>query len=66
MSIYFLLNIFMSLYCSIFRLKKNWPFLKISQNLQENTCFGMPFLIKLQVWDVNFIEKGDSDADVFL
>ena len=30
-------------------------FLKISENLQENTCIGLSFLIKLQA---NFLKTG--------
>ena len=37
-------------------LKENW-FLEISQNLQENTCARVSFLIKLQVSDCNLIVK---------
>ena len=39
-------------------------FLEVSQNLQENTCPRVPFLIKLQVQACNFIKKGTL-AQVF-
>ena len=39
-------------------------FLEISQNLLENTCAGVSFLIKLQVWACNFIKK-ETLAQVF-
>ena len=39
-------------------------FLKISQNLQENTCARVSFLIKLQVEACNFI-KIETLAQVF-
>ena len=38
--------------------------LKISQNLQENTCVRVSFLIKLQAEACNFIEK-ETLAQVF-
>ena len=31
--------------------------LEILQNLPENTCARVSFLIKLQDWDLNFIKK---------
>ena len=40
-------------------------FLEISQNLQENTCVRVSFLIKLQTF-CNFIRKRDSDTLAFL
>ena len=39
-------------------------FLEISQNSLENTCAGVSFLIKLQVWACNFIKK-ETLAQVF-
>ena len=39
-------------------------FLKILQNSQENTCARASFLIKLQAWVCNFIEK-DTLIQVF-
>ena len=39
-------------------------FLKISQNLQENTYAKVSFLIKLQAWACNFIKK-ETLAQVF-
>ena len=39
-------------------------FLKISQNLQDNTSARDSFLIKLQAW--GFIKKRDSGTGVFL
>ena len=39
--------------------------LEISQNLQENTCVGISFLMKLQVWGC-FTENRDSNAGVFV
>ena len=39
-------------------------FLEISQNLQENICARVSFLIKLQVLAYNFIEK-ETLAHVF-
>ena len=41
-------------------------FLEISQNLQENTCAGVSFLIKLYAEACNFIKKEDSGTVVFL
>ena len=38
--------------------------LKISENSQENTCAGVPLLIKLQV-SCNILEK-ETQAKVFL
>ena len=40
-------------------------FLDISQNLQENTCAKVSFLIKLEVSACNFIKKGDPGTGVF-
>ena len=39
-------------------------FLEISQNLQENTCARVSFLIKLQALACNFIKK-ETLAQVF-
>ena len=39
-------------------------FLEISQNLQENTCARVSFLLKLLAWACNFIKK-DTPAQVF-
>ena len=39
-------------------------FLEISQNLQENTCAGVSFLIKLQVSACNF-RKEETLAQMF-
>ena len=41
-------------------------FLKISQNLQENTCTTVSFLIKLQASDLQLYQKRDSGTGVFL
>ena len=40
-------------------------FLEILQNLQENNCARVSFLMKLQVKANNFIKK-ETDTDVFL
>ena len=37
-------------------------FLKISENLLENTCTGFSFLKKLQVSDLQFYQKRDSNT----
>ena len=37
------------------------PFLKISHNLQENTCAGVSYL-----WDLFFLLKKDSSTGFFL
>ena len=39
-------------------------FLKISQNLQENTCARVSFLIKLQASGLKFYKKRDSGTGV--
>ena len=41
-------------------------FLKISQNLQENTFVGVFFLIKLQASGLKLYQKRDSNTGVFL
>ena len=41
-------------------------FLKILQNLQENTCARISFLIRLQTWVLQLYEKEDSGTGVFL
>ena len=39
-------------------------FLEISENLQENTCASVSFLIKLQASACNYIKK-EAQAQVF-
>ena len=41
-------------------------FLKISQHSQENTCFGISFLIKMQAFRAPALLKRDSNTDAFL
>ena len=41
-------------------------FLKVTQNLHENICVRVSFLIKLQAKVCNFVKNGDSETDVFL
>ena len=41
-------------------------FLKVLLILQESTCFGVSFLIKLQVWGPAALLKRDFNTDVFL
>ena len=41
-------------------------FIKISQYLQENTCAGVSFLIKMQAFKSATLLKQDSNAGVFL
>ena len=41
-------------------------FLEISQNLQENTCARVSFLIKLQALRLQLYEKRDSGTGVLL
>ena len=48
------------------RCSVNKAFLKISQNLQENTCARVSFLIKLLTKACNFILKIRSGTSVFL
>ena len=40
-------------------------FLKISQDLQENTCGKVSILMKLQPWCLQLHQNRDSDTDVF-
>ena len=40
-------------------------FLKISQYLQEDTCVGISFLIKMQVFRTPTLLKRDSNTGVF-
>ena len=41
-------------------------FLKISQHSQENTCFGISFLIKMQAFRAPALLKRDSNTGAFL
>ena len=41
-------------------------FLEISQNLQENTCARVSFLIKFQVTGLQLYQKRGSGTGVFL
>ena len=47
-------------------MKKQLPvvFLKLSQNLQDNTCVSVLFSIKLQAWGVQLYEE-ETPTQVF-